>query len=143
MLTIAKIVACKTIHYAEGRFARVDVEREFAILTRLRHVNIVRYLDIAWFPKRAKLYMEYCDRQSLQDLIHRNKLLVPLVLSTIASLKVTIVKTLRSQRITFGVFCFSWSLHCRTVITGCRPTKRATSFSRLIGRITVLSCTGT
>ncbi|MCJ1394983.1 G2-specific serine/threonine protein kinase [Xylographa bjoerkii] len=69
-----KIVACKTIHYMEGRFAKAEVEREFAILVRLQHVNIIRYLDVAWFPNRAKLYMEYCDKQSLQDLIYRNKL---------------------------------------------------------------------
>ncbi|MCJ1404912.1 G2-specific serine/threonine protein kinase [Xylographa trunciseda] len=71
---VGRIVACKTIHYMEGRFAKAEVEREFAILARLQHVNIIRYLDVAWFPNRAKLYMEYCDKQSLQDLIQRNKL---------------------------------------------------------------------
>jgi serine/threonine protein kinase len=71
-----KILACKSIRFREENKSRASVEREYAILSLLDHPNIVKQVDVAWFPYKAKIYMEYCERGSLQDLIEEKTRLV-------------------------------------------------------------------
>ncbi len=67
-----QVVACKTIRFFQDDQGRKAVEAEVAILSRLQHPNIVRYLDVEWSQLQAKLYMEYCDGGSLDHFVGSN-----------------------------------------------------------------------
>jgi serine/threonine protein kinase len=64
-----KILACKSIRFGSGK-TKEFAEREYNILSRLNHPNIVEYVGITWKRHKAKLYMEYCPGGSLWDLIN-------------------------------------------------------------------------
>lgn len=49
------------------------VERECEILKQLNHPNIVQQVEVAWRSHKVKIYMEYCEGGSLQDLINDRK----------------------------------------------------------------------
>ena len=63
----------KRIAFYRGRRGRLNL-REIEILQVLKHPNIVKFIDgcIPRGPEGvAELYIEYCDRGSLQDLLNR------------------------------------------------------------------------
>ncbi|KAL9004438.1 MAG: hypothetical protein Q9188_002737 [Gyalolechia gomerana] len=64
-----RLLACKVIHFPEGELKSTDGEREYAILSRLDHPHIVKYVDYCWKPDKAKLYMEYCAGGDISYLI--------------------------------------------------------------------------
>jgi serine/threonine protein kinase len=47
--------------------------RECAILEQLDHPNVVKQIEVEWRLHKAKIYMEYCEGGSLQDLINEQK----------------------------------------------------------------------
>ncbi len=68
-----QVLACKVIRFRDGVVSQEDAEREYNILSRLRHPNIVKYVDYSWKLDKAKLYMEYCSEGSLQDFIMKSQ----------------------------------------------------------------------
>ena len=70
-------LACKITEYEESArgvgagITREDIEREYRILSSLHHFSIVEYIDIEWPAEswKAKIYMELCSGNTLQDLI--------------------------------------------------------------------------
>lgn len=68
-----QIVACKSIGFRGTDNIKKSAERESAILGRLRHDNVIRQLDVRWLPKQVKIYMDYCQHGSLQDLINQTQ----------------------------------------------------------------------
>ncbi|MDI1491410.1 MAG: G2-specific serine/threonine protein kinase [Ramalina farinacea] len=69
----AKILACKTIRFKDIETSKAVVERECEILKQLNHPNIVQQVEVAWRSHKVKIYMEYCEGGSLQDLINDRK----------------------------------------------------------------------
>lgn len=65
--------ACKTIWFSNDGLTKTLIEREFSILSRLNHPNILRYVDCQWEPNKAKLYTEYCSQGSLEDVIKKHE----------------------------------------------------------------------
>lgn len=72
------MVACKTIRYFDApnsqglhQITREAVDREYEILSSLKHPNIVQHIDFQSNEAEleAKLYMEFCAGGSLQDYI--------------------------------------------------------------------------
>jgi serine/threonine protein kinase len=68
------LFACKVIRFRQGEISREDAEREYSILSRLNHPNIVKYVDYRWRPDKAKLYMEYCPEGNLLDIIKESQM---------------------------------------------------------------------
>ena len=68
-----QVFACKTIRFQDSEKHRAPAEREYSILSRLNHPNIVRYADILWEPTSAKIYMNFCAGGSLADFINSRR----------------------------------------------------------------------
>lgn len=55
-------VACKTTIFLDGTEpGKAAIKKEVAVLSALRHQNIVEYYDLEWEAREAKLYLEYCN----------------------------------------------------------------------------------
>ncbi|MCJ1391016.1 hypothetical protein MMC18_003877 [Xylographa bjoerkii] len=66
----SKILACKSIRFQDAETSKTTVERECTILAQLDHPNVIKQVDVMWQPHKAKIYMEYCEGGSLQDLMN-------------------------------------------------------------------------
>jgi serine/threonine protein kinase len=69
-----QVFACKTIRFPDSERHREPAEREYSILSRLDHLNVVKYVDIIWDWTSAKIYMNLCEGGSLADLINSKRL---------------------------------------------------------------------
>ena len=65
--------ACKTIRFQDSEKHREPAEREYSILSRLDHPNVVKYVDIIWDSTSAKIYMGFCGGGSLADFINSKR----------------------------------------------------------------------
>ncbi|KAF2809370.1 kinase-like protein [Mytilinidion resinicola] len=61
------ILACKVIYLDGTETGKAAIVQEVSVLSRLRHPNIVEYYDVEWLANEAKLYLEYCNAQTLDD----------------------------------------------------------------------------
>ena len=66
-------MACKSVRFRDAQISKSVVERECAILSQLSHPNVVRQVDEQWRPNKVKIYMEYYEGGSLQDLINQRR----------------------------------------------------------------------
>lgn len=62
-------VACKTIIFDGTELGKAAINKEVAVLSVLRHQNIVEYYDLEWEAREARLYLEYCNAQNLDDYV--------------------------------------------------------------------------
>jgi serine/threonine protein kinase len=68
-----QVFACKTIRFQDSEVHREPAEREYSILSRLDHPNVVKYIDITWDATSAKIYMSFCGGGSLADFINSRR----------------------------------------------------------------------
>ncbi|XXQ31678.1 Protein kinase domain containing protein [Plasmodiophora brassicae] len=84
-------VAVKTIKADQVTESVVDdLKKEVAILSQLRHPNVVLYIGACTKPPNVCIVTEWCDKGSLHDVLHDSS--IPLDIQRIVSLSVGIAQ---------------------------------------------------